>query len=88
VTRWGSPEPGAAPADGLPEGRRERRAVLLGRSAAGSVALAVRTVAGIVGAVLALLPAAMGRRPAGRLGPRRADAPGASPEPADPSLPR
>ncbi|HEX9243492.1 MAG TPA: hypothetical protein VF875_13705 [Anaeromyxobacter sp.] len=88
MTRWGFPEPGAAPAEGLPEGRRERRAVLLGRSAAGPLSLALSTVAGIAGAVLALLPAAVVRRPAGRFGPRGAGAPGGAVEPADPAVPR
>ena len=72
MTRWGSPAPGAAPPPGVPEGRGERRAGLLGRSAAGPIALALRTVAGLAGAVLALLPAAVGRKPSGRFGPRRA----------------
>jgi hypothetical protein len=89
VTRWGSPAPGAAPPPGVPEGRGERRAGLLGRSATAPIALALRTVAGLAGAVLALLPAAVGRGPAGRLGPHRADAPGgAREEPVGPSLPR
>jgi hypothetical protein len=69
----------------MPEERRERRAILLGRSAAAPIALALSTIAGIAGAVVALLPAAVGRRPSGRFGPRRAgefDAP--APDPAEP----
>jgi hypothetical protein len=70
--------------DGPTQPRREPRAVLIGRSAAAPLALAVRTLAGIAGAVLALLPAAVGRGPAGRLGPRRAGEPGRAVEPAEP----
>jgi hypothetical protein len=84
VTRGGTPAAGALPRAALGEERRERRAVLLGRSAAAPVALALRTIAGIAAAVVALLPAALGRRP-GRLGSHRAGAIAASgAEPAEP----
>ena len=85
MTRGGSPARGGAPAPGVPDVGGERRALLVGRAVAASVGLALRTVAAIAGAALALLPAAVGRGPAGRLGPRRAGAPGgdAREEPAD-----
>jgi hypothetical protein len=66
----------------MPEERQERRAILLGRSAAAPISLALSTIAGIAGAVLALLPAAVGRKPSGRFDPRRAGefgAPAANP---------
>jgi hypothetical protein len=73
VTPWGSPARGA-PVQGsaAPERRDDEvRAVLLGRSVAAPLLLAFTTVAAVAGAVLALLPAALRRRPAGRLAPRR-----------------
>jgi hypothetical protein len=73
VARWGS-SGGGAPADpALSTQRPEPRAVLLGRSAVAPVVLAFTTVAGFAGAVLALFPAALRRRPAGRAEPRAAD---------------
>jgi hypothetical protein len=53
--------------------------LVLGRSTLAPLALAITTVAGVAGAVLALLPAAVQRRPAGRAGSRRDDD-GAAPE--------
>ena len=58
---------GGAPVEGsLSEERPEGRAVVLGRSVFASAALAFGTIAGLAGAVLALLPAAMRRGPIGR----------------------
>jgi hypothetical protein len=59
-----------------PSAKQERpqpRAVALGRSATAPVVLALSTVAALAGAILALLPTLLRRRPAGRLGPRRND---------------
>lgn len=85
----GSPARGA-PGDAAPR-RREppatRRALPLGRPVFAPVVLAATTVFAVAGAVLALLPAALRRRPHGRLGPRRADdgtAAGAASEPIAP----
>lgn len=83
MARWAAPDRGA-PADPILTRRPERRAVLLGRSAAAPVLLALTTVAAVASAVLALLPAAVRARPAGRAGPEGAaeeGAPAAAREP-------
>jgi hypothetical protein len=76
VTPWGTPEQGGPPEERVAgEARRApERPNFAGRSAVAPVVLAFTTVAGLLGAILALLPAAMRRRPAGRLGPRSAPA--------------
>ena len=71
----GTPERGAPATERVADEARdapERPASPLGRSALAPVVLALTTLAGLAGATLALLPAAMKRRPAGRLGPRSA----------------
>ncbi len=70
VTRWGSPVRRAPPDVSMSEARPEGRLLLAVRSAAAPVVLAVTTVAALAGAVLALLPAAVRGRPAGRVGPK------------------
>jgi hypothetical protein len=51
------------------------------------VVLAVTTVAAVAGAVLALLPAVVRRRPAGRLEPRRAEDGAGSDTASEPLVP-
>lgn len=64
TTRAGSAR--VAAVDGDARRAAERRAVVLGRSFVAPVALAATTVAAVAAAVLALLPAAVRRRPVGR----------------------
>jgi hypothetical protein len=68
VTRWGSPVSGE-PAELEPGGRRSPgRALDVGQSASSApILLAFTTVAAVFAATLALLPAALRRRPAGRV---------------------
>ena len=70
MTRWGSPVQGAPTDANMIEERPDGRALLAARAAAAPILLAVHTVAALAGAVLALLPAAIRGRPAGRP-PRR-----------------
>ena len=75
VTPWGTPERDAPAEDRIDEEARqapERSVAFAGRSVVAPVVLALTTLVGLAGAVLALLPAALRRRPAGRLGPRSA----------------
>ncbi len=65
MSQWDPPARGALAIASPRPGRREPRAVLLWRGAAGSVALALNSMTGFVAAVLALAPL-VGRRPAGR----------------------
>jgi len=68
LARWGSPVGGALAEASAPDDRPERRSALAGRSFA-PVVLGFSSIAGVVAAVLALLPAALGRGPTGRRAP-------------------
>jgi hypothetical protein len=77
-----SPASGAPAAELDPGGRRRPgRAKLLARAASAPVLLAATTLAAVASAVLALLPAAVRRRPAGRA-EARGGAEAAAPDPA------
>ncbi|HEX9306319.1 MAG TPA: hypothetical protein VF894_02435 [Anaeromyxobacter sp.] len=63
---WGSPAGGALAEASAPDDRPERRSALAGRSAFAPVALGFSSIAGVIAAVVALLPAAFSRGPNGR----------------------
>jgi hypothetical protein len=86
VTPPGSSARGVSDGLELHRARSEGRVLLLGRSSLAPFVLAASTLAGVAGAVLALLPAVVRRRPAGRLGPRRAEEVVATSDAADEPL--
>ena len=87
MSRWGSPASGAPAELGSGGQRRPSRALLLGRAASAPILLAFTTMAAVASAVVALLPAAVRRRPAGRL-EARVSPDAAAPEPASEPLAR
>jgi len=73
LTPTSSPARGVVDELSAKQERPQPRAVALGRSATAPVVLALSTAAALAGAVLALLPTLLRRRPAGRFGPGRSD---------------